>query len=96
MYVGTLRLRLIIHAAESLKDRRRSVKALIARLRNEFNAAAADLDEQPVAGRALVGIACVSNDPRYLDAQLQKIVGFVEAIHLDIEVVEEEMEIVRL
>ena len=96
MYVGTLRLWLAVHAAQSLKDRRRSVKALIARVRNEFNAAAADLEDDPVPQSAVVAVACVANDARHLDAQLRKIVNFVEALHLDIEVVDEQIEIVRL
>ncbi len=95
VYLGTLRLWLTIHAAGSLKDRRRTVKALVTRVRNNFNASAADLDDDPVPQRAVVGIACVSNDPRYLDAQLRRILEFVEALHLNVEVVDDQIEIAR-
>ncbi len=95
MYVGILRLRLAIHAAQSLKDRRRSVKALTDRLRHSFNAAAADVDTDPRPQRAVVAVVCVSSDARYVDGQLGRIVDFVEGLHLDIEVVDEEREIVR-
>ncbi len=95
VYLGTLRLSLLIHAAESLKDRRRTVKALVTRVRNKFNASAADLDDDPVPQRAMVGIVCVSNDPRYLDGQLRRILEFVEALHLDVEVVDDQIEIVH-
>jgi uncharacterized protein YlxP (DUF503 family) len=91
-----LRLGLAVHGAHSLKDRRRSVKALIARVRNEFNASAADLDEDPAPQSAVVAVACVANDPRFLDSQLRRIVNYVEGIHLDIEVIDEQIEIVRI
>ena len=95
MYVGILHLRLAIHAAQSLKDRRRSVKALTDRVRNNFNAGAADVDADPRPQRADVAFVCVSGDRRYLEGQLRRIVDFVEGLHLDIEVVDEEMEILR-
>ncbi len=96
MNVGTLELVLRIHGADSLKDRRRVVRALTARLRNSFNAAVADLEQDPEPHSARVGVACVANDSRYLDGQLTAIVNFVEALHLPLEVVSDAREIVRL
>ena len=96
MYVGILRLALRVHAAQSLKDRRRSVTSLIARVRNRFNVAAADVDEDPGPSAATVAVVCVANDPRYLDGLLRKVVDFAEALHLDLEVVDEQIEILQL
>ena len=96
MYVGILRLALRVHAAQSLKDRRRSVTSLIARVRNRFNVAAADVDEDPGMSAATVAVVCVANDPRYLDGLLRKVVDFAEALHLDLEVVDEQIEILQL
>ena len=96
VYVGILRLALRVHAAQSLKDRRRSVTSLIARVRNRFNVAAADVDEDPGPSAATVAVVCVANDPRYLDGLLRKVVDFAEALHLDLEVVDEQIEILQL
>ncbi len=96
VHVGTLELVLRIHGAESLKDRRRVVRALTARLRNSFNAAVADLEQDPEPQSARVGVACVANDSRYLDGQLTAIVNFVESLHLPLEVVSDAREIVHL
>ena len=96
MYVGTLRLWLTVHAATSLKDRRRSVQSLIHRLRNELHVAVADLDEDPTPDAAVIGIVCVSNSPQVADAQLRRAVDFVESVHLDLEVTHEAIEIVRV
>ena len=96
VHVGTLELVLRVHGAESLKDRRRVVRALTARLRNSFNAAVADLEQDPEPQSARVGVACVANDSRYLDGQLTAIVNFVESLHLPLEVVSDAREIVHL
>ena len=96
MHVGTLELTLRIHGATSLKDRRRVVQALVTRLRNKFNAAVADLEQDPEPNSARVGIVCVANESRYLDGQLTAIVDFVESVHLPLEVVDDAREITQI
>lgn len=96
VHVGTLEVGLAVHAAQSLKDRRRSVESLKRRIRNTFNAAVADLEADPVPGRARIGVACVANDPRRLDAQMRAILEFIERVHLDLEVTDDAIEIIHL
>ncbi len=96
MHVGTLELALRVHGASSLKDRRRVVQALVTRLRNKFNAAVVDLDQDPEPNAARVGVVCVANESRYLDGQLTAIVDFVESVHLPIEVVDDVREIIQV
>ena len=96
MHVGTLEVGLAVHAAQSLKDRRRSVESLKRRIRNTFNAAVADLEADPVPGRARIGVSCVSNDPRRLDAQMRAILEFIERVHLNLEVTDDAIEIIHL
>ena len=96
VHVGTLEVGLAVHAAQSLKDRRRSVESLKRRIRNTFNAAVADLDDDPIPGRARIGVTCVSNDPRRLDAQMRAILEFIERVHLDLEVTDDQIEIIHL
>ncbi len=56
----------------------------------------ADLDDDPSPSYARIGIVCVANDPRRLDAQLRSIVEFVEALHLDLEVMHDHIDIIQL
>ena len=72
------------------------MESLKRRIRNTFNAAVADLDADPIPGRARVGVACVANDPRRLDAQLRAILEFIERVHLDLEVTDDQIEILYL
>jgi uncharacterized protein YlxP (DUF503 family) len=85
-----------IHGATSLKDRRSVVQAVVARLRNKFNAAGADLDKAPEPRTALLGIVCVANDSRHLDRQLTAILAYVESVHLPLEVVGETREVLQI
>lgn len=96
MYVGVLELVLRIHGAASLKDRRSVVQALVARLRNKFNAAAADLDKDPEPRMARLGIVCVANESRHLDRRLTAILDYVETVHLPLEVVSDTKEILQI
>ena len=50
---------------QSLKDKRRIVRGLIDRVRERFQVAAAEVDDQDVWQTAVVGFACVSNDARH-------------------------------
>jgi len=78
MHIGILTLYLSIEQADSLKDKRGVVKSLLAHLRQKFNVSAAEVDDLDVWRRAMLGIAVVSNDPRYANQVLSQVVNHVE------------------
>jgi len=74
MVVGVLTVRLGVFEALSLKDKRRVIKSLKDRLGARHNisiAEIADLDRRQVA---TLGLAMISNDARFVDSSLSKIV----------------------
>ncbi|GAF25048.1 uncharacterized protein conserved in bacteria [Moorella thermoacetica Y72] len=75
--VGTATLRLA--GARSLKDKRRVLKSILARLHNRFNVAAAEVDYQDSHQKAEVGIACVSTSGSHASQVLAAVMGFLEA-----------------
>ncbi|MCB9852254.1 MAG: DUF503 domain-containing protein [Phycisphaerales bacterium] len=77
MVVGTLRLSFVIPGANSLKDKRRVVKSLKDRLGNKHNISVAEVDELDEHRRCVIGIAMVSNDRRFTESCLSKIVDEV-------------------
>jgi uncharacterized protein YlxP (DUF503 family) len=79
MHVGTLTVTLYLHAAESLKDKRQVLKSLIETTRNKFNVSIAEVDDLDAWRRATIGIACVSNDVRFLNGVLDKVVNALES-----------------
>jgi len=48
MIVGSIRVRLLIREAKSLKDKRRVVRSIKDRLRNAFNVSVAEIDSQVI------------------------------------------------
>ena len=78
MYVGILTLALRIDGADSLKDKRQVVKSLLAHLRQKFNVSAAEVDDQDVWRRAVVGVSVVSNEVKFANQVLSKVVDHVE------------------
>ena len=68
-----------IEFAQSLKDKRMVVKSLRDKLRSRFEISAAEVGLQDVHQRARIGIAFVTLEHAAADAQLERIVTFIES-----------------
>jgi hypothetical protein len=78
MIVGTVEIRLFLHDASSLKDKRRVIAGLKDRIRASFNVSVAEVDGQDRIKSAILGAAQVSNDSRYVNGSLDKLVEMVK------------------
>lgn len=93
MVVGVLRVRLSIFEALSLKDKRRVIKGIKDRLAHRHNISIAEVDDLDHRQAATLGVAMVSNDARYVQGALSKLVDEFRAhpaaslIDYDIELV---------
>ena len=90
MVVGVLRLTLYIHGASSLKDKRQVVRKVTDRLRSRFNVGVAEVGDNDVWQKAVIGIAAVANDHSFVNEVLDKCVRDAGNIA---EIVNREMEI---
>jgi uncharacterized protein len=77
MHVGVLQLDLAIPEAFSLKDKRRVILSLKDRISNTHNVSVAEVDRMDEHQRCIMGIAMVSNDKRYVEGGLSKIIDMV-------------------
>jgi len=73
MVIGTLRIRLVIRGARSLKDKRRTVKSLKDRVHSRFNASIAEIGSLEQYQTAELGVAVVANDRTHLQSVLTHI-----------------------
>jgi uncharacterized protein YlxP (DUF503 family) len=80
MTIGVLQLELSIGDAMSLKDKRRAVKSLKDRIAHGHNVSIAEVGALDEHRRAVLGLAMVSNDSRYVQGALSKIVDFVRSV----------------
>ena len=76
--VGLLTAELAIEAADSLKDKRQALKSLIAHLRNEFNVSVSEVDDHDIWRRAVIAVAIVAVDGRFVNEVLDKVVDHIE------------------
>ncbi len=77
MIVGVLTAQLHLQGIGSLKEKRSIVKSLIGRLKSRFNVSVSEVDHQDSKTSAVIGIAVVSNNSRFVNEQLDKIIDFM-------------------
>jgi hypothetical protein len=90
--IGTLEVVLLIRESHSLKSRRRVVKSLTDRIRSRFNVSVADLGDQNLWQKAVIGVAVVANDGRFVNQVLSKVLHFISA-DPRAEIIDQSMEI---
>jgi len=77
MHVGVLQIEVAVPDAMSLKDKRRVIKSLKDRISNGHNVSIAEVGALDEHRRCVLGLAMVSNDRRYVEGGLSKLVDFV-------------------
>jgi uncharacterized protein YlxP (DUF503 family) len=95
MIVGVAAIELQIHGSNSLKEKRGVVQSICRRVRDRFHLSVAEVGQQDVWQRAVIGLAAVGSDAGVVRGVLERAVAFVEELHLA-EVLHSEVEILRL
>ncbi len=80
MVVGILTLELSIDHADSLKEKRAVLNRVKDRISNKFNVSIAEVEAQDVWNYAVLGVAVVSNDQRFCNQVLSKVIDHIEKI----------------
>ncbi|MFL5374067.1 MAG: DUF503 domain-containing protein [Myxococcales bacterium] len=80
MVVGVLRLALVIRSARSLKDKRHALKRILDRVRARYNVSIAEVGDNDIWQRALVGVTAVANDRSFVNEVLDKVVRDIEML----------------
>ncbi len=96
MNVGVCKIRLRLHGNLSLKSKRQVLKSIINRVDNKFNVSVAEVDDLDLWQAATLGICCVSNDKRYTNEVLSKVVNFIVNSRFDVEILDCEIEIMSV
>ena len=86
----------MLHLPESssLKDKRQISRSLSARIRNTFNVAVAEVEDQYLWQRLTLAICCVSTDSSHANEMVSNIVQFVQESNRDLELLDYETEII--
>jgi uncharacterized protein YlxP (DUF503 family) len=92
MIVGSLRVRLLLRQARTLKDKRQVVRSIKDRLRNGFNVSVAEVDAQDQCQIIALGIAMVGEQAYPVRTTLEKIVEALRG-HPIAELLDHEIEV---
>jgi len=84
-----------LHECRSLKGKRKIVKSIINRLRNNFNVSVAEVGSNDILQRAMIGFALVGNDRTVINSKIDKIFNLADELGLA-EIIDSEMEIINL
>ncbi|HZD41485.1 MAG TPA: DUF503 domain-containing protein [Terriglobales bacterium] len=92
--IATLTIHLHIPACASLKEKRRRIKPLMARLHREFNVSVAEMELQDKWQEAVIACAIIGNGRGHLESALQSVEKWVERNWPDGDVIEQKIEII--
>jgi len=95
MFVAVARLTLQIPESGSLKAKRQVLRRVTDRVKARFNVSVAEVDDNELWQRAVIGLSVVGNDRRHVNEQIDKIIHFVEEMYVA-PLIGREMELIAL
>ena len=77
MTVGLARLTLFLPEVHSLKEKRMVLRRVKDRAQQKFNLAIAEVGENDIWQRALIGVAVIGSGRRFVESALDEVIRFV-------------------
>lgn len=93
--VGTLKLSLYIQNNQSLKEKRKVVKSIVAKVHRKFNVSIAEVGSNDKWQMVDLGISAVGNDRRFVNSSLDTILSFLDSLYVG-EIVDSSLEILNI
>ena len=82
MVIGCCSIKFYLHGNNSLKGKRRVVRAIKDRLKNDFNVSVAEVGDQDVWQSIHIGISAVGSNRPYMDSFISKVVDAIDKMNL--------------
>lgn len=95
MVVGLVKITLRIPDCRSLKAKRKVVRSLIGRIRNQFNVSAGEVGANDLHQRAEIGFALIGNSGPFINGKMDKLLNMVHETAMA-EIIDSELEIIHL
>ena len=94
LHIGFCRLEIHLPDSHSLKGKRQVSRSVAARIRNRFNVAVAESENNELWQHLTLAVCCLSNDSRHANQVLSKVVEYLEQSRDDLELLDYETEII--
>jgi len=95
MVIGACEITLHLPECHTLKEKRQIVKSVLARVRNQFEVAIAEVDENDRWQIAVLGITCVSNSSQLANEVLERVRHYIEESRPDVVLSNIESEVIH-
>lgn len=92
MVVGVCEITLYMRENSSLKDKRRIIKRIIARTRQNFEISIAETGDHDLLQKGKIGFAIAGNDKQVVNSIIDRVIDFVDGAH-DAEILESNFDI---
>jgi uncharacterized protein YlxP (DUF503 family) len=79
MTVGIARVTLFVSGSHSLKEKRSVIRRVKDLVQQKFNVSIAEVGENDVWQRAVLGLALVANERRFVESQLDEMLSFIRS-----------------
>lgn len=95
MVVGIIKIKVHISWVNSLKEKRKVVKSISAKIRNKFNISVGEVEEQDTHRIIVLGLSCVSTNSSHADSMLDNVINYMES-NMEGEIVGIERELLQI
>ena len=95
MVVGTLKISLHIHNNQSLKEKRKVVKSIVAKVQKRFNVSVSEVGSNDKWQMIELGISSVGNDRRFVNSSLDNVLSYLDSLYLG-EIIDSHIEILNV
>lgn len=92
MLIGICQVELLIPESANLKTKRFVLQSIKTRIRNKFNVSISEIDHNDKWQRALIGMALVTNERKFIDQTYNQILNLLDE-ESDVVVVEFQTEV---
>ena len=82
MVIGCCSIKFYLHGNNSLKEKRRVVRVIKVRLKNDYNVSFAEVDDQDVWQSLHIRVSAVGSNRPYMDGLMSKVVDAVDRMNL--------------
>ena len=93
MTIGILRITLFIHDSSSLKEKRMVLHSLKARIRNNFNVAVSQIEDEDKWQKTTLAVVGVEKTRNNMNSILSNVVNFIEEMKTT-DLINYEMELI--
>ena len=78
MIVGAVKITIYAPWVHTLKEKRMVVKSLCAKIKNKFNVSVAEVEDQDLHQRIVLGIVCVVSEVGVANSMVDNVLNFIE------------------